>query len=192
VTRDYLEAADQYRPAQIRTLFIAESPPAYSSEEKKSYFYFDQDTGSDILFGTLIEALYDEPYRKASKTKAALLQRLQADGFWLMDAVEFPINQLDGRVCPEPERQRIIRENIPSLLSRLNALRESGVLSPEAGVIILKKVVFSSLSEALRRAGFNVLHATKIDFPKYYGDRDTIAGVRNALAHKQTKPLTAI
>ena len=178
----FLEAATRYRPDEIRILFIAESPPAFKDEQKKSYFYFAPNPGNDILFGTIVEALYQADYRKASGRKTELLQRLRDDGYWLMDAVETPINRIAGRVVKPKERAEFIRQNLPDLLDRLAALKQEGAISDSTGIILIKKIVFETLAEDLQSAGYRVLHSQKIDFPKYHRDRDTIAGIRGALA----------
>jgi len=100
----YNKAALKYRPDKIRTLFIAESPPAFDEEKGKSYFFFEENPGGDILFATLVKALYDIDYRKRDGNKAQLLRRMQKDHFWLIDAVEYPINRKDGRVVSEAGR----------------------------------------------------------------------------------------
>jgi hypothetical protein len=179
---EYHTAALRYRPAQIRVLFIAESPPAFDTEVQRSYFFFEQNPGSEVLFATLTAALYAANYRKAAGDKATWLRRMQTDGYWLMDAVEQPINRLAGRVTTATERARIIRDNIPGLLARLETLRQDGMLHASTGVILLKKLVFDTLYPVLMASGYNLLHHEKIDFPKYHNDRDTIRGITCALA----------
>ena len=178
---DYREAAERYRPDKIRVLFIAESPPAYADESKKSYFYFEQNPGSDVLFATIIAALYGVKYRKASGTKPQLLQRLKDDGYWLMDAVESPINRIDDAVVKPKQRAELIRQNIPNLLKNLEALKRARTLADSTGVILIKKVVFRMLEPELRRAGYRVLHINMVGFPGYHRDRRTIASIREAL-----------
>jgi hypothetical protein len=179
---EYHTAALRYRPAQIRVLFIAESPPAFDADRQRSYFFFEQNPGSEVLFATVTAALYAANYRKAAGDKAMWLRRMQTDGYWLIDAVEQPINRLAGRVTTATERAWIIRENIPGLLARLETLRHDGMLQASTGVILIKKLVFDTLSPVLRASGYNLLHHEKIDFPKYHKDRDTIRGITCALA----------
>jgi len=178
---EYKQAALKYRPERIKVLFIAESPPAYKHNQEKSYFYFENNPRSDILFATISKALYDINYRKSDRNKLELLERLKRDGYWLIDAVERPINRIDDKITTEKERGQLIREEIPTLLLRLDKLQETGIIDPETGIILIKKIVFNVLFTVLSQRGFNVLNDSKIDFPKYYNDRDTISGIRKAL-----------
>lgn len=177
---DHADAALKYRPKKIKCLFIAESPPAYKSDDKKSYFYFENNPGHDILFATLIFALYDKKYRKADRNKAELLIDFQNDGFWLMDVVEYPINRLNGKKTNSKKREQIIREHIPDFFTRLNSLKKENIFTSSSGIIIIKKLNYEILGPMLIEHGFTVFNETKIDFPKYYWDIDTVKGVRLA------------
>ena len=186
---DYRTLAERYRPRRIRVLFIAESPPAASSRGKEAYFFLEDSPGSEVFLATLVEALYDEKYRQAPGRKVQFLRRFQDDGYyWLLDAVESPINRVGGRPVPEAQRAQLIRDAIPSLIDRLEGFRDLGVLRPETGLILIKKLVFETLAVPLVEAGFTVLNDAKIDFPKYQGDRDTIRGVQRALVRLAATP----
>ncbi|TAN42128.1 MAG: hypothetical protein EPN22_13285 [Nitrospirae bacterium] len=176
---DYTEAALKYRPNEIKCLFIGESPPAYKSEDKKSYFYFEENPGNDILFATLIFALYDKKYKKADRNKAELLNDFRNGGFFLMDTVEYPINRLDGKNINSKQRKEIIGKHTPDFLARLNRLKR--IFSPSTGIIIIKKLNYEILAPILTKHKFKVLNNNKIDFPKYYWDNDTVNGVRKAI-----------
>jgi hypothetical protein len=174
----YRKAAHIYRPERIKFLFLAESPPAYNSIDKKSYFFFEKNPGSDILFATIVKAIFELDYRKADGNKTELLQRFKDEGFWLVDAVEEPINKVAGQRTPEKERERLIRKSIPDLLSRLERLKQEDVLNHKTGIILIKKVVHHVLYSVLTTKGYHVLNEGKIDFPKYHNDRDTIRGIQ--------------
>ena len=174
----YQEAALKYRPDHVKILFLCESPPFAKTAEKRSYFFFETCPGTDILFATIVKAIYDIDYLKASGQERELLGRMQEGGFWLMDAVEAPINRDGtGRIGPSQRRTAILSE-MPDLFHRLEALRESGALGQDTGIILIKKIVFELLAKPLSEAGYRVLNRGKIDFPKYYRDRDTISGIR--------------
>ena len=180
--REYKAAAERYRPVNIRVLFIAESPPAYTDKAKKSYFFFERNPGSDILFATVVEAIYDANYRKSDGNKEELLRQFQTDGYWLIDAVEYPINRVNGQKISESDRALEMRANTTNLFSRLDSLRRDKLLLPDAGIILIKNLVFEILAQPLSEAGYRVLHCRKIGFPRYHRDRDTIQGIRKALA----------
>ena len=174
----YRKAVHKYRPERIKFLFLAESPPAYSSIDKKSYFFFERNSGSDILFAAIIKAVFNVDYRKADGNKMELLQRFRDEGFWLVDTVERPINKIAGQRTPEKERERLIIKSIPDLLSRLEQLKQKDVLNHKTGIILIKKVVHHVCYPKLTTKGYHVLNEGKIDFPKYYNDRDTIRGIQ--------------
>ena len=187
MTRSYIEASDHYRPKQIRTLFIAESPPAFTSETEKSYFYFEENPSSEVLFATIVEALYNVDYRKATGNKPELLKRFQSDGYWLMDVSEEPINIIRGRVTKPAERKMLLQQQIPNLIERMKTLKQKSMIVDSTGIILIKKLVFEVLAPVLSAKGYNLLHAEKIDFPKYHRDRDTVRGIWAALAIPQAE-----
>jgi hypothetical protein len=178
---EYREAAERHRPEFIRILFLAESPPAILDNGQKSYFFFENNPGKDILFATIIKAVLDVKYRKKIDNKAGLLRQFQDKGFWLIDACEQPINRIDGRKIPDKIRAKAIEANAEDLLERLGNLKKENFLRSDSGIIIIKKVVYNVLGQTLSNAGFRVLQKCKIDFPKYHFDRDTIKGIRNVL-----------
>ena len=182
MARDYHKAAERYRPAQVRVLFIAESPPAFSSESKQAYFFFEENPGGDLLFATIVQAVLGITYRKRNGVrKADVLRQFQAKGCWLMDAVERPINKIDDRTTPERERKNLIEEESTRLLKRIAAL--DGERQPnEMAVVLIKNLVYECLVEPLRQAGYCVPQARAIGFPRYHRDPATIEGIKSALA----------
>lgn len=185
-SNDYDRAASKYRPSAIHVLFIAESPPAYTNESEKSYFFFENNPGPDGLFSVVMEALFRAGYRKRTGNKPELLRRFQNEGYWLVDAVEYPINKINGKRTSDRLRARIIHDNLPVLFRRLEAMERGGFDREKSGIILIKKVVFEVLSPELCRRGYNLLHGGKIDFPKWYHDPGTIAGIREALRTKKS------
>lgn len=178
---EYREAAERYRPEFIRILFLAESPPAIPDNGQKSYFFFENNPGKDILFATIIKAVLDIKFRKKTDNKADLLREFQARGYWLIDACEQPINRIRGEINSSQNRAKAIEANAENLLVRLGNLRNENILRSDSGIIIIKKVVYEVLGQTLLDVGFQVLQKGKIDFPKYHFDRDTIMGIRDAL-----------
>lgn len=174
ITR-YREAALRYRPSRIRVLFIAESPPV-PRDGQPSYFFFEE-SRSNMLFATVICATLGVEYRKADRNKAELLRAFQAAGYWLIDAVEHPINDV-----PPKGRPAIVRENLPDLLRRLAALRAEGVLDDSTGIAIVKRDVWATIGWPLDANGYRVLNRdAAIGFPGYHRDRRTVAEIRRAV-----------
>jgi hypothetical protein len=100
-----------------------------------------------------------------------VLTRLQSDGFWLIDAVNQPINHLP----PGPRRAAIIAA-LPQLVARCRDL------SPGRGVNICHRVVYILTAPSLRDAGVRVLHDQPLRFPLGNWRAEFITGLRAALA----------
>lgn len=139
----YEELRWQYRPARLRVLLIAESPPDPGAGERR--FFYSPRLTIDNLYRGVAQALYGERSDIDVSDKPGMLERLREDGFWLIDAVEKPINKL-----PAAARARAIAEAVPSLVERC------GELAPERGVIICHGKVYAAAAPALRRAGVRV------------------------------------
>jgi hypothetical protein len=183
VLDEYRSTAIRYRPRRIQVLFLAESPPAFTLESKRSYFFFEENLGSDLLFCTLVDAVLGVEYRKHHGTKPSLLRQLQSAGIWLIDAVEYPINRTEGRRTSDSERRAIIEKESTGLLQRIGALRAERCLAPDAVIVLIKSLVFEILAEKLRLEGYNVPQKGAIGFPRYHRDRATIHGIKDALAN---------
>lgn len=179
--RDYRSAANRYRPARIRVLFIAESPPAFPSESTKTYFFFEKNLGGDLLFATIVQAVLDIRYRKGNGVpKGDLLRSFKANEYWLMDAVEYPINKIDGKRTPDSIRKGHINRGKSNLLSRISTLREENG-DADITIVLIKNLVYECLVQPLRQSGYSVPQVGPIGFPRYYGDPATIEGIRSAI-----------
>jgi len=181
VPNDYHEAANRYRPEQVRVLFLAESPPACDSDLKKAYFFFEENPGGDILFATIVQAALGKPYRKRDgEPQAEVLREFQSRGYWLMDAVDYPINKIDGRKVSDRERKNLIDNERTRLFERIDAIRKNnGAVG--LSIVLIKRLVYECLAGPLRQAGYSVPHSDPIGFPSYHGDRRTIKGIQSAL-----------
>jgi hypothetical protein len=104
------------------------------------------------------------------KDKPAVLERLQADGFWLIDAVDRPVNKLGNSA-----RARAVAAGVPRLIARCTALQ------PERGVIICHGKVYAAAAQALRDAGVQVLHDKLLPFPLGNWRARFVDGFRGAL-----------
>jgi len=173
----YRKASEKYRPEKIKVLFIAESPPFFESEDKRSYFYFENNPGKDMLFATLMKACYGIDYTKNKGNKIKLLKRLMDDGIFLIDSVKYPINRDERQETSNKKREEIIQNEIPNLLNELNKLH----IGSETKIILIKETVFNSLYSMLKQRGYNVLNKDKIGFPRYHKDKDVVKEIRNLL-----------
>ena len=179
----YQTAALKYRPIIIKTLFIAESPPAFRPERGPSYFYFVNNPGGDVLFAAIVKALFDLEYKKNPNKKRKLLKNLRDEKCsFLLDVCKQPINRDNNFIKrSEKERKLFILKGIHRLNEELQDLKKKGILHPQVKIILIKKNIYSLLFVPLKEAGFNVLNKGKIDFPKYHGDRDTVREIRKVL-----------
>jgi hypothetical protein len=178
-TQKYELAAKKYMPEQIRVLFIAESPPAFKTEEKRSYFYFENNPGGDVLFATIVKAKYGKDYYKNAEDKKRLLNKLKKDGIFLMDAVSFPINRDENWAKrSNKEREKIIKKQIPNLLKELDKLKLRKKITSNTKIILIKETTYNTIRSVLYEKGYKVLNKKHIGFPSYHGDRNFIAKIK--------------
>jgi hypothetical protein len=151
----YGELRQKWRPNQVHLLLIAESAPADDGDEsRRRFFYLDRLSGADNLFRGTVEALYGAAHLDSrTESKTPWLERLRADGVFLIDLVPYPINKLTSS-----EKRAAQRASVEDAVDRARAL------SPE-GIIVIKKDVFALLDKPLRRAGLPLLHDEGISFP---------------------------
>lgn len=175
----YRNQAEKYMPDKIKILFIAESPPAPDKNGRKSYIYFDT-VKQEILLTTLTTAVFgDGNCFTKDDIKSDFLNRLKNEGYFLIDAVEYPINNIKGR-----DKEHLIKEESGNLLNKLNELKKRNKIYSSTKVILIKVSVFNALHLLLKKQGYNVLNDGKIDFPKYYNDRDVVEEIRRLLKIK--------
>jgi len=170
-TNTYKEASEKFLPEKIRVLFIAESPPANGS------FFFFEFARQEILLTTLTTALFgDGNGFTKNDSKVDFLKELKREGYFLIDAVEYPINMTSDK-----NRELIIRKENDNLLERLEGLKRINRVDADTKIILIKKSVYNILVNVLREKGFNILNNSKVDFPKYYNDRNVIGEIRKLL-----------
>ena len=101
----YKEAAAKFLPDKIKVLFIAESPPANGS------FFFFKFPKQEILLTTITTAILgDGKGYTRNDSKIEFLKILQEKGYFLIDAVEYPINTTSDR-----NRELIIEKETDNL-----------------------------------------------------------------------------
>jgi hypothetical protein len=142
----------QHRPSRLRVLLIAESPPDPGAGVRR--FFYSPELTVDNLYRAVVEALYGERDDVEASRKVAVLERIRADGLWLIDAADQPVSKL-----PAAARSRAIREGVSRLVQRCREL------APELGVIICHGKVYAAAAPALRAAGVRVLHTEPLPFP---------------------------
>jgi hypothetical protein len=164
----YEELREAYRPAEIRVLLIAESPPDPGAGRRR--FFYSPVLTHDNLYRGVAEALYGREPGFTLADKSATLERIKSDGYWLIDAVETPINKSSSSL-----RRKAIADGIPGLLERCQGL------NPKRGVIICHGKVFEAAAESLRAGGVTLLHDRPLPFPVGNWRREFVDGFRRAI-----------
>jgi hypothetical protein len=176
-TERFQEAAEKYHPAKIRFLFIAESPPHVKEGVEPRYFYFEEYRGKDFLFRAIAEVLYPDEFDEFKKSgdKKALLGKLSENGFFLIDACDYPINQ-------HKDRDRFVNKDFPNLTEKIRRLVDG-----ETKIILIKKNIYDLLFDRLRSEGFNVINSEHLDFPSCGNQLKFKEKLKRLLAGQNTK-----
>lgn len=166
----YSELRTKWKPARVRLLLIAESAPDDGGDTAQRRFFYSDRLAADNLFRGVVEAMYNVRADSLRRTgKAPWLERLRADGVYLIDLVPYPINRL-----PHREKRSIQRDSVT------NCVERAAQLNPE-GIIVIKKDVFDLLAQPLRDAGLPLLHAQGMSFPLGNVRADFVSAFRDAL-----------
>lgn len=128
----YKEAAEEFLPEKIEVLFIAESPPTNGS------FFFFKFAKQEILLSTITTAILgDGKGYTRNDSKIGFLKILQNRGYFLIDAVDYPINTTTDR-----NRELIIQKETDNLIDRLKNLENQNKIDRKTKIILIKKSVF--------------------------------------------------
>lgn len=149
------EARARYRPDNIKLLLIAEAPPAALDR----FFYFENVKDHDHLYIETMNALYcQKPYNVGHlrRNKKSYLERFRTDGFFMIDAVEDPIDQ----AVSNRNSESIIIERRQDLFDRLEKLKVR-----DAKIILVKASVYHSLFGPMKNLGYNIINEGVVPFP---------------------------
>jgi len=158
---------EKFKPGHIKILLIAESQPPDASIDSSRQFYRSEYTKSnDRLFINTIRALYPETInvnqKEIADNKEAWLHRFQADGYYMIEALEMSL----AHEVTKEERQTLIRQHLPALLSRVKKLA-----SKDTKIVLIKSNVFTVAAEPLRAAGLTVLNTELVDYPGRFNQK---------------------
>ena len=148
------QARLRYKPTRVRYLFIAESPPLAEGR----FFYFEDVTKADNLFLETMRVVYPPYFTSVPvvrKAKREFLRRWQADGFYLMDAVDEPLGPLSQR-----EKREVIRNRMPAISKKV-----ADVVENDTRIILISAPVHRVCYRPLLDRGFKVVNDEPIDFP---------------------------
>lgn len=175
--RIYAELRELYRPSDVRILFVGESPPAAGDNEEPRFFYSPKLSAHDNLYRGIAEALYGTTRAFDVKEKAETLAKFKEDGYWLIDALDSPINLLS-----RGERRDALKAATPQLVKKCVAL------APRDGVIICHGLVYKCAALSIREEGLRILHDSPLPFPARQWRPKFIEGVRDAVARTTRRP----
>lgn len=135
----YIDLRNKYRPDNLVTIFVLESPPASGK-----YFYDESGRVTEPLFKGLMKAL---GYKALNKQDGLLL--FSDKGLFLVDATYQPVNEMKGKL-----RNDTILSDFKNLVADLNNL------SPQKKVplILVKANICRLLESKLTAEGFEVLN----------------------------------
>lgn len=165
----YDELRDRYRPKVVQVLLIGESPPD-AADGTRRFFYAPKLDNRDNLFRGVAAAAYGMDPHVDANDKVGVLQRLQRDGYWLIDLSDEPVNHLEGAA-----RRRALRVSVAGLVAR------AVDAAPTRGAIVCKTPVHTLVTEPLRAAGVPVLHDKSLPFPMNWSRERFVAGFREAV-----------
>ena len=144
------KAREGYRPEKIQCLFIAESPP--NSIER--FFYYPEVKRADYLFLGIMEILYPDLKNeflllgRPREIKERLLRKFQADGYYLLDILDMPLNTGGN-----------LTDAVPCLIKKVQTASDKNT-----PVIIIKVTNYDLAYAPLKQAGCNVI-PVRIPFP---------------------------
>lgn len=151
----YSERRARWKPQRVSLLLIAESAPDDGGAiGSRRYFYDDNLTSKDSLFREVVRALFNHPPLVSGPGgKTPWLERLRADGVYLIDLAPAPVNY-DSR----SERAAALARNIEATVSLAIDLEPGGV-------ILIKQNIFELLARPIVEAGLPLLHDDFVPFP---------------------------
>ncbi len=183
--RHFAIASKLYRPDPIRLLFVAEAPPALTSDR---FFYFPAVERADTLFLEMMKVLYPDvtgfiehtatfspgygPARMRA-TKTILLNHFKQDGFYLIDALDQPMPAL----ATTRIKSAVIRDALPALVRRVKGL----LRGRDTPIILIGAVTYDVCAPTFRQQGLCILNQEMIDHPARGGQRRFRQKLRNLL-----------
>ncbi len=152
VTNKLENARLKYKPEKIKYLLIAEAPP----DSLERFFYYENVKQHDYLFLGIVEALYPElkqiflASKRNSEIKKAILQKLSADGFYLIDLSDLPLSLL----------HESLKNQLPKLIEKMK-----NVTDRQTQIILIKANVYDTAFTILKTHGFKKVVDVRIPFP---------------------------
>lgn len=142
----------KYKPKKIKYLLIAEAPP----DSIDRFFYYDSVKQHDYLFLGVAQALYPDLKEqfifsgRSGDIKDSILQKLKADGFYLLDLSELPLSLMTGDLSSQ----------LPTLVSKIKKVADTNTK-----IILIKTNVYDTAFRYLQDMDFQSVLNVRIPFP---------------------------
>lgn len=167
----YTLLREEYKPTKVRLLLIGESAPSDHGGTKKRNFFYASHLGHDNLYRGVVQAMYGLSGLKGkAHDKVPWLRKLQSDGFFLIDLVSYPVNDIKGA-----KRTAILRASVGDCVERARRFEPDGI-------ILSSREVFAVLADPLRSAGLPLLHDKALSFPLGNTRAQFVSGFKDAYA----------
>lgn len=164
--QEYKKLRNKYLPTKIKAIFILESPPASGA-----YFYNPEGRTSEILFRSLMQSLFGDDYKPATKSEG--LTKFKNSGYLLVDPIYMPVDKL-----PDKQADELILRNYPNFIKDLEFLGVKSTIK----LILIKKNICLLLAEKLKNDGFNVINnGLMLPFPMHYHIKNFKSQLRKLL-----------
>lgn len=158
------QARQKYKPANIKYLLIAETPPKMNSDR---FFYFENVDTQDSLFLETMKCLYPEETENVDtksirSNKKYFLNKFKNDGFYLIDSLDNPFEtKYTGK-----QKEVLLREGQIELVNKIKRL-----CPDDTKVILIASPVFKANYLFLKTKNINILNKELIDFPGSGGQK---------------------
>ncbi len=163
----FAQATIRYKPTTVRTLFIAEAPPAFRFNR---LFYFENLRDGDTLFLEMMKTLYGSAVGFTEdgfslgcsaagirSRKSELLARFMHEGYFLIDASEEPMPDQASSY----QKLALLRASVPSLIRRLKEFE----VDKNTPIVLIGGVTYAACAKPLKNLGFDVMNEAMIDHP---------------------------
>lgn len=144
-----------YRPAEVRVLFIGESPPANGT-----FFYLEN---SNLWLYT--RKAFQSVYGAALPKDMSFCEFFMSKGCYLEDLCLVPVNRMN-----KAERQRACKASAALLARRIS------LLSPKA-VICVRMSIVRQVRSAMAKAGLQAVPMYSLPFPSCGHQREYVEGL---------------
>lgn len=163
----------KYKPEVIKCLFIAEAPPT----DRDRFFYFENVREQDSLYLELMKVLF--PSNESSNesliefeklfgsitkdvsslraNKEVYLKKFQEKGFYLIDAVDYP---LPYGISRTKDKINFLEKQKTAFIKKVE-----GFVTRKTPIVLISVPVYQAISGILLFNDYNVFNTEAIEFP---------------------------